>query len=408
MWVALIEKAYAKMHGCYGNLISGYIDEGIQELTGFQPEKVLIRNETSGVFPHKMIEQHYGGKDGFWDFLKNRRMDNCLLGCSIKNDKGGPQVVEGRPTGLIMNHAYGISDVMELPDPYDKSWPLRLMRLRNPWGNSEWLGEWSGDSEEMQKYRKTLEAYIQTLAPDEQFDLDADDGTFIMHFRQWRDNFSTLFINNDFPEDWTGVRFKSAWTPAASGGLPASYTKEALERYAKNPQFLVRPVKDCEVMFSMTQTGGRLPVSKYQYSKYPFADTMHYACVAVFRLPYGATYLTAFDKNAITYLSPIKRERENPGRCQLKGGETYVIVPSTEIAGKQGEVYISLYCNLALRDIEIKRVFHPSDTDSKESRLPKFIPEEAEKISNRAPTWKKILVKESLPYMMTDEDPGQN
>jgi hypothetical protein len=29
MWVALIEKAYAKMHGCYGNLISGYIDEGV-------------------------------------------------------------------------------------------------------------------------------------------------------------------------------------------------------------------------------------------------------------------------------------------------------------------------------------------------------------------------------------------
>jgi len=28
-WVSLIEKAYAKMHGCYGNLISGYIDEAI-------------------------------------------------------------------------------------------------------------------------------------------------------------------------------------------------------------------------------------------------------------------------------------------------------------------------------------------------------------------------------------------
>ena len=42
LWVPLIEKAYAKMHGCYENLISGYIDEGIQELTGFQPEKILI------------------------------------------------------------------------------------------------------------------------------------------------------------------------------------------------------------------------------------------------------------------------------------------------------------------------------------------------------------------------------
>lgn len=29
MWVPLIEKAYAKMHGCYENLISGYVDEGI-------------------------------------------------------------------------------------------------------------------------------------------------------------------------------------------------------------------------------------------------------------------------------------------------------------------------------------------------------------------------------------------
>ena len=31
----MIEKAYAKMHGCYENLTSGYVDEGIQELTGF-------------------------------------------------------------------------------------------------------------------------------------------------------------------------------------------------------------------------------------------------------------------------------------------------------------------------------------------------------------------------------------
>jgi len=35
-----------------------------------------------------------------------------------------------------------------------------------------------------------------------------------------------------------------------------------------------------------------------------------------------------------------------------------------------------------------------------------FIPEESEKLSSTAPTWKLELVRESLPYMMTDEDTG--
>ena len=84
----------------------------------------------------------------------------------------------------------------------------------------------------------------------------------------------------------------------------------------------------------MTQTGGRLPLSKFQYSEYPFPETMHYACAGVFKLPFGERYLKAFDKNSVVYLSPIKRERENPGRCELEGGETYIIIPATEMAGK--------------------------------------------------------------------------
>lgn len=148
LWVPLIEKAYAKLHGCYENLVSGYVDEGIQELTGMQAEKILIRNELSGVFPHKMIDQHYGGSDGFWAFLLARDNDSCLMGCSIKgNGKEGQLILEGQPSGLILNHAYGLNDIMELDD--EEGGQLRLLRLRNPWGNSEWLGAWGGDSEEM-------------------------------------------------------------------------------------------------------------------------------------------------------------------------------------------------------------------------------------------------------------------
>lgn len=202
-----------------------------------------------------------------------RDSEGCLLGCSIKGyGKTGQLVIDKVPTGLILNHAYGINDVFELTDPWNKSKNVRLLRLRNPWGHSEWLGAWSDDSAEMKKYGPIIQkTYIDKLPPDEQFDLGADDGTFFMHYDDWGDQFSTLFLNLDFPEDWTGVRFKSKWTPNNSGGLPNKMSQEVLERYAKNPQFFLRPAYDTECMLSLTQTGGRLPREE-GYSVYPFSE----------------------------------------------------------------------------------------------------------------------------------------
>jgi hypothetical protein len=362
-----------------------------------------------------MIEQHYGGKDGFWKFLMDRDNEGCLLGCSIKgNGKVGQLMIDGTNTGLILNHAYGINDIMEITDKEDPKRPLRIMRLRNPWGHTEWEGAWSENSKEFAKYESVIQEYVDDLAPDERFPLRSNDGTFFMHYSDWKEIFSTLFLNIDFPEDWTGVRFDSAWTSVNSGGLPNTYTKDVLERYAKNPQFLIRPKDDMTMMFSMTQTGGRLPLinsnpdhpRNMTYYSYPFNETLIYANVALFRLPFGQRYLTAFDKDKLVSISPIKRERENSCRVKLLGGETYVIVPSCEIAGNLGKVYLSIYFNQMFRDVEVKRVFHPLDTnEAKDEVLPYFIPEEAEK-SGACPTWKLELVRAMLPYMITDEDKG--
>lgn len=72
-----------------------------------------------------------------------------------------------------------------------------------------------------------------------------------MNYEDWRDNFSTLFVNIDFPEDWTGIRFASEWTKSNSGGLPTSLAPDQLARYANNPQFLLTPEKDCECVISL-------------------------------------------------------------------------------------------------------------------------------------------------------------
>jgi len=93
---------------------------------------------------------------------------------------------------------------------------------------------------------------VKSLPPDEQFDLDADDGTFFMEYSEWKDIFSTLFLNVDFPDEWTGVRFNSACTNDNSGGLPNKMTTEICKRYAKNPQFYIKPKQDCDLMFAMS------------------------------------------------------------------------------------------------------------------------------------------------------------
>lgn len=62
-----------------------------------------------------------------------------------------------------------------------------------------------------------------------------EDGIFVMHYDDWKDMYSTLFVNIDFPEDCTGVRWKSKWTKVNSGGLPHNYTDKVRERYARNP-----------------------------------------------------------------------------------------------------------------------------------------------------------------------------
>jgi calpain, invertebrate len=53
IWVPLIEKAYAKLHGCYEALISGFIDDAMTDLTGFVAEKLILQDKQTGVFPHK-------------------------------------------------------------------------------------------------------------------------------------------------------------------------------------------------------------------------------------------------------------------------------------------------------------------------------------------------------------------
>lgn len=117
LWVLLLEKAYAKLHGSYMLLRGGWALEGMIDLTGC-PTKTYDM-ETSEV--EAMIEE-----DEFFRTLKDLDEEGALLSASTTGEdrwteSGGPD----QSGGLVPGHAYTIIQVKE-------ALGHRLLNIRNP------------------------------------------------------------------------------------------------------------------------------------------------------------------------------------------------------------------------------------------------------------------------------------
>ena len=136
-----------------------------------------------------------------------------MMGCSIVGGTEEKFKINGRPCGIITGHAYALLDVFEIPDPQmnNPRKTHRIVLVRNPWGNTEWNGKWSDQSQEVIEHRVELDKYIKTLPDEDKFDIGLDDGTFMMNYQSWRDVFNNMFICLDFPTTWTALRIKSEW-----------------------------------------------------------------------------------------------------------------------------------------------------------------------------------------------------
>ena len=63
---------------------------------------------------------------------------NCwLLLCSVTS---ASDVEAKLSSGLVKGHAYSVTGAQEVTV---KGKTVRLVRIRNPWGQKEWNGDWS-------------------------------------------------------------------------------------------------------------------------------------------------------------------------------------------------------------------------------------------------------------------------
>lgn len=61
----------------------------------------------------------------------------------------------------------------------------------------------------------------------------------MINYKFFRMIFNSMFVCLDFTDEWTAIRFNSAWTPDCAFGRPNLKIEQSLLDFAKNPQFLI-------------------------------------------------------------------------------------------------------------------------------------------------------------------------
>ena len=230
-WVSLVEKAFAKLHGRYYALTGGSTEEALQDLLGPVNPETFYLDSKQGT-----------DKTALFNSLRILSYNHCILGCKLDFEMF-PQVDDQRKnniyrlaqsSGIQARYYYTILDVREVRVTESTGDNIvRLVRLKNPWANSqEWNGTFS-DSD-IPSWTKDIKAKFNDMnmldgySDNERYlhRWNAEDGIFVMKIEDFIEMFNAVIVVRDFPDNCFGVKFEDEWGP--SFGFP----------HPKNPNWL--------------------------------------------------------------------------------------------------------------------------------------------------------------------------
>ena len=225
-WSALLEKAYAKLHGCYEALQGGSTCDAMVDFSGGCSEtQELGMDERDWEEIYRVMRKNY-----------NR---STMIACYMNPD---PNEVEAKTdVGLIRGHAYSVTKVVHIKiEKEGKTECLPLLRVRNPWGNSaEWKGKWSDGSPEWKQIADHEKAKLGlTFEHDGEFYMSQND--FMRYFEGVE---MTHLMPGSLDEEeivqgklqWNTKQFDGSWIQGKNAGGCRNY----LNTFASNPQYMV-------------------------------------------------------------------------------------------------------------------------------------------------------------------------
>ena len=179
MWVLLLEKAFAKMVGNYGALKGGLGRLPFKAFTGNMPIEYWISASGDKISPayNEGVKAPHLDKEMLFNVLHGAISDRLIV-CAGTQGKG--EVTDKQ--GLVSGHMYSVLDVCTVNNGQEK-----LIRLRNPWGKSEWTGAYSENDTATKGWKADDNGYFLGLFSNEnrKSNNGKDDGIFWMPFDEF-------------------------------------------------------------------------------------------------------------------------------------------------------------------------------------------------------------------------------
>ncbi|EAN94846.1 putative cysteine peptidase, Clan CA, family C2 [Trypanosoma cruzi] len=170
LWVSLLQKAYAKIHGGYGFIIAGDPLHALQDLSGYPCSS----------FNNALAEARVtGGGELFENLFQYSNLGYQVLFVAPTRETLNRGAMDGvsestyARVGLRLGHVYSVLKLLFFPE-----YNLRLVQLRNPWyrdGDAIWNGFWKKGDRKWKQYSDVSAACNYTEENDFTFYLEWDE-----------------------------------------------------------------------------------------------------------------------------------------------------------------------------------------------------------------------------------------
>uniref|UniRef100_A0A8W8MAY6 Calpain catalytic domain-containing protein n=1 Tax=Magallana gigas TaxID=29159 RepID=A0A8W8MAY6_MAGGI len=308
MWVALLEKAFARMYGSYTDVSGGMASDSYMALTGGVPEDINLRE--LNMEPDQLHTR-----------VRNALSSGAAVTCSVPGEFDGQH-------GLVGGHEYTLTGAVTANG-------VRLFRVRNPWGNTEWTGPYSDGSPEWQSIQSIIEGP------------NKDDGEFYISLEHFLQFFSTLTICSitpDFDSDGSSDSLSKLLSLELSSVSPiiAQWQGEeagGFRNKTDNPKFKF------EIDEQSVDQSGNVPfvVQIIQRTEQRKAKKLSIRADLYRILDDSSNDLVVLQEEGIPSKNNNYRgDAQTSFRFSLKPGK-YVCIPSTMNEGQEREFMLRLY-----------------------------------------------------------------